>query len=91
VLFESVFTLERFYRVPRAAIRSALLLILALRGVVLPGKSHLRAAFDLYVSHPGISFADCDHAVLTQRLGLQAVLSFDHDFDRLPGISRREP
>lgn len=91
VIFEAVFTLQRFYRVPRPAIRAALLPILALPGVLLPGKSHLRRVFDLYVQHPGISFADCYHAVLAHRLGLHEILSFDHDFDRLPDIGRREP
>ncbi len=91
VVFETVFTLQRFYRVPRPAIRDAVLLILALPGVLLPGKSRFRRVFDLYVAHPGISFADCYHAVLAARLHLSEVLSFDHDFDRLPDITRREP
>ena len=91
VVFEAVFTLQRFYRVSRDAIREAILLILALPGVLLPGKTHFRRIFDLYVGHPGISFADCYHAVLAKRLGISEVLSFDRDFDRLPEITRREP
>ncbi len=91
VVFEAVFTLEKLYRIPRPAIREALLLVLALPGIILPGKSQFRRVFDLYVAHPGISFADCYHAVLATRLGLTEVLTFDRDFDRLPGITRREP
>jgi predicted nucleic acid-binding protein len=87
VIFECVFTLERLYRIPRSAIGEALLLLLSLPGIVLPGKTHLRRVFDLYVAHPRISFADCYHAVLAKRLGLSRVLSFDRDFDRLPDFS----
>ncbi len=91
VIFEAVFTLEKLYRIPRSAIREALLLFLALPGVILPGKSHFRPVFDLYVAHRGISFADCYHTVLATRLGISQVLTFDRDFDRLPGVTRREP
>ena len=60
-------------------------------GVVLPGKRHLRRVFDLWVEQPRLSFADCYHAVLVERLGLAGIVSFDQDFDRLPGMNRTEP
>jgi predicted nucleic acid-binding protein len=91
VIFEAVFTLEKFYRVPRFDIRDNLLDILRLPGVVIPGKRSFRRVFDLYVSRRSISFADCYHAVLAQRLGVSEVVSFDRDFDRLPGVTRIEP
>jgi uncharacterized protein len=91
VIFEAVFTLEKFYRVPRSDIRDNLLDVLRLPGVVIPGKRSFRRVFDLYVSRRSISFADCYHAVMAQRLGVSDVVSFDRDFDRLPGITRIEP
>ena len=91
VVFEAVFTLQRFYRAPRTAIRDKLLPLLELPGVVLPGKDSYREVFDLYVSHPRASFADCYHAVLARQLGSAEIVSFDRDFDRLPGIVRIEP
>ncbi len=91
VVFETVFTLQRFYRAPRTAIRDGLLPLLEMPGVILPGKHHYREVFDLYVGRPSISYADCYHAVLMKQLGLFEIVSFDRDFDRLPGITRIEP
>ncbi len=91
VIFESVFALEKLYRVPRTAIAEALLLMLAFPGIVLPGKEAYRSVFELYVARRGLSFADCYHAILTVRLGLTDILTFDRGFNRLPGIIRREP
>jgi uncharacterized protein len=91
VVFETVFTLQSFYRTPRAVIRDGVLSLIELPGVILPGKQHFREVFDLYVAHPSISFADCYHAVLVKRLGLTEIVSFDRDFDRLPGVTRVEP
>lgn len=91
IIFETVFTLEKFYIVPRAEIRDAVLPLLALRGIRLPGKRAYRRVFDLYVTRPSLSFADCYHAVLVARLRLPAIVSFDRGFDRVPGIIREEP
>jgi predicted nucleic acid-binding protein len=91
VVFETVFTLQSFYRVPRDVIRDSLLSILEMPGIVLPGKNDLREVFDLYVAHRSISYADCFHAVLLKRLGLTTIVSFDRDVDPLPDITRVEP
>jgi len=89
VIFESVFTLQRSYREPRDRIAAALLPLIELPGIVLPGKRHYRQIFDLYLSR-GLGFADCYHVVLMQRLKLTDILTFDTDFDSIPGIRRRE-
>jgi len=91
VVFEMAFTLEKTYRVPRADIRDAILPILDLPGIVLPGKRLFHDVFDLYVAESGLSFADCYHAVLTRQLGLGTILSFDQKLGRVPGITRAEP
>ncbi len=91
VIFEVAFTLERFYKVPRAEIRDTLLDLLLLPGIELPGKRFYRQVFDLWVEHRRLSFADCYHAVLVDRLKLPAIVTFDGDFDTLPNIERREP
>jgi predicted nucleic acid-binding protein len=91
VVFEAVYALQRLYQVPRADIRTQLLALLELDGIVLPGKRSYRRMFNLYVANPGLSFADCFHAVLLRRLGLTEIVSFDRGFDRLPAVTRREP
>jgi predicted nucleic acid-binding protein len=90
VVFETVFTLQRHYHQPRVAIRDALLPILELPGIVLPGKRRFRRTFDLYIAL-NLPFADAYHAALTQHLKLDGIASFDRDFDRIPGITRVEP
>ena len=89
VVSEAVFTLQRSYRVPREQIASAVLQLLELPGIELPSKSRYRSVFELYVS-TGVGFADCFHTVMMGQLGITEVLSFDRDFDKLPGIQRRE-
>jgi predicted nucleic acid-binding protein len=89
VVFETVFTLQRAYRIPRERIAAGILSILQMKGVLLPSKSNYRRVFNLYVS-TNIGFADCYHAMLMERLGINEVFSFDRDFDKLPGLSRRE-
>jgi uncharacterized protein len=90
VIFEAVFTLQRTYKQPKDAIRDALLPLIELPGIVLPGKRRYRRVFDLYVRH-NVSFADAFHAVLVSQLKLPEVISFDEDFDRIPGIKRAQP
>ena len=87
VVFETVFLLERRYRRPRNQIRMALLPILELPGIVLSGKRRLNKVFDLYVDL-GLPFADAHHAVQMSRMGLTRIVSFDEDFDEVPGITR---
>ncbi len=90
VVFETVFTLQRRYGKPRANIRDAVLALLELPGILLPGKRRLRRVFDLYVDR-NLSFADAYHALFMERLGLTQVVSFDEDFDRIPGLDRVMP
>jgi predicted nucleic acid-binding protein len=91
VVFETVFTLEKTYDVSRDAISDVLQPILALRGVVLPGKRLYPGVFELWTEEPGLSFADSYHLCLAKRLNIPAIMSFDRKLDRLPGVERIEP
>jgi predicted nucleic acid-binding protein len=90
VVFETVFTLERTYKRAKADISGFLLPLIELPGILLPQKRLFRAAFDLYVQR-NLPFADAYHAALMLRTGLSAIVTFDRDFDRIPGITRQEP
>ena len=90
VVFESVFTLERHYRETKAVIRDALLPLIELPGILLPGKQRLRRAFELYADR-NMSFGDACHIALMEQLGIEAIATFDKGFDRVPGIRRVEP
>jgi predicted nucleic acid-binding protein len=90
IVFECVFLLERRYKQPRTTVRELVLGFLALPGVILPGKRRLRRVFDLYVGR-NIAFADAYHAVLMGQISIAEIVSFDREFDRVPGIRRVEP
>lgn len=91
VVFETVYTLQRFYRIPRPQIRAGLLPLLELRTIRLPGKRRYWRAFELYVTYPALSFADCYHVAFMESRGLTELISFDRGFDRVVTIVRREP
>ncbi len=57
---------------------------------MLPGKRRFRKVFDLYVDL-NLPFADAYHAVLMEQLKLNTIVSFDGDFNRIPGLKRIEP
>ena len=92
VLFEVIFTLERFYRIPRTEVRNLLTPILSLRGLRMPGKQLVQETLDQSVdARPGISFTDIYNAVYARSRGIEEIYSWDTDFDDLPEITRVEP
>ena len=90
VIFETVFTLQRQYGQPKSAIRDVLVPLIELPGIVLPGKRRMREVFDMYVDL-NISFVDAYHAALMKQLGLRDIVTFDRQFNRVPGVRRVEP
>ena len=90
VMFETVFLLQKHYGIARAEIAKQLLSLLAMPGIHLEGKRQLGRVFALYIDYE-ISFADAYHAVLAQHHGNGEIVSFDRDFDHLPGIERIGP
>jgi uncharacterized protein len=90
VIFETVFTLQRFYKVPRQRIKELILSIISLRGLHLPGKNVYYHAFDLYVTN-NISFADAYNAAYMLSEKVSNIYTWDTDFDKIDGIVRLEP
>ena len=89
VIFEAVFTLQRGYHERPERIAEALLPLIELPGVVLPGKRAYRRVFALY-RQGGLGFADCYHVALMERLKLEEVFSCVTDFDKVPRARQRE-
>lgn len=90
VIFETVFALQHHYGQPKASIQEALLPLIELPGIILPGKRRFRKVFTLYADL-NLPFADAYHAVLMEHLRLDQIVTFDRDFNRIPGITRLEP
>ena len=53
-------------------------------------KHVLPRAFDLYLT-TSIDWVDAYHAAVVESRGETELVSFDRDFDRVPGLRRREP
>ena len=90
VLFEVGYTLARTYDATRTEVRTALLGLIGLPGIVMPGKERWRRILDVYVEYR-LSIVDAYHVVYMERLHLNEIVTFDKDFDRIPGIARIEP
>lgn len=90
VIFETVFTLQRFYKVPRPEVQALVLPIIMLRGVQLPNKPLYQEAFDLYVKQK-ISLPDAWNGVFMRARGLSEIYSWDTDFDEMAWLTRVEP
>lgn len=90
VIVETVFTLQRSYKILKADIAAALVPLINLPGIVLPNKRRFRTAFDLYLIL-NLPFADAYHAAVMRSLKLTEIVTFDQEFNRVPGISRQEP
>ncbi|MGH2533562.1 MAG: PIN domain-containing protein [Thermomicrobiales bacterium] len=91
VVFEAVFTLQTFYRMPREAIHEALVPLMRMAGLRVPHRRAIIETFDLFLEHRRLSFADCFHAVMARQMNASEFVSFDQDFDCLPWINRTEP
>jgi len=90
VIFEVIFTLEKYYEVPKKEILNLLQPILDLRGLKLDFRDIFSLALILY-SKKNISFADAFNACFMEKQGIKEVYSYDHDFDRIEGINRIIP
>ena len=90
VIFETVFTLETYYKVPREEIKNLLQTILNLRGLRLDFQGIFESALGLY-SQRKISFADAFNACFMQQAEVKEIYSFDEDFDKIEGIKRVIP
>jgi len=90
VIFELVFTLESYYKVPREEIKKLLQPLLNLRGLRLDFRDVFESALELY-SQGKLSFADAFNACFMQKRGIKEIYSFDEDFDQVEGIDRVVP
>lgn len=93
VLVEAVQVLSSrvLYHLPRAEIAHALAVIIRLRGVRMTNKGRYLRALDLYAAMPALDFVDALLVAYAERQTPATIVSFDEDFDRVPGITREAP
>jgi uncharacterized protein len=90
VLTETIFTLERAYKIGKPAICDAVFALLSEPNLVLSGKDRWRRVLDIYLDSR-VSLGDAQQLELMEHMGLSEIISFDADFDRLDGVTRIEP
>lgn len=89
VIAEVVYVLEST-GASRQKISKALLKIISLRGLQVTNKRSFPHAFSVY-EKKNIDFVDAYNAVYAKEKGIREIVSFDKDFDKLPGLERIEP
>lgn len=90
VIFETIFTLESFYKVPKKETKELILPILKLKGLKLSNKEIYEQALDVHVKK-NISFTDAFNSVYILKKGIKEIYSYDEDFDKIEGIKRVAP
>jgi predicted nucleic-acid-binding protein len=80
---EMVWVLEKSQGFPPAVIAGVLRSALDDRQLHFENRDRLLSALTLYEYH-GVDFIDAYQAALVQEKKLESVISFDHDFSRLP-------
>lgn len=90
VIFETIFLLQRTYKLPKTDIREKITTILSLQGVQVRERALCLRALDYYVEQ-NISYADAYNAAWMQDEGIAEVYSWDREFDRVAGLTRIEP
>jgi len=93
IIGEVVFVLSSkvLYNLPRNEIRRHLTNILGLKGLRLPYKRMYLRALELYATTPKLDFVDALSVAHMERRKLSTIISFDGDFDGIPGITRQTP
>jgi predicted nucleic acid-binding protein len=86
-----VLSSRALYNLSRDEVRTHLSAVLALRGLKLPYKRVYLRALEVYVAYPRLDFVDALNVAHAERAKTMTIVSFDRDYDRVPGINRTEP
>ena len=90
IVAETVWVLQSFYGYPPSEIARVLQELLSHDGLQMDDRVGLLTALSLFADK-NVDFADALVAVHMGQQGVEMIFSFDHHFDRLPGIVRRSP
>lgn len=85
-----VLSSPKLYRLPRTEIRDILVSLLRYANFKVDNKQAVTSALELYAS-TNLDFGDCLLVALTSQTEAKEIYSYDHDFDKIKGIIRKEP
>ena len=89
VIGEFEWVLRSVYELKRSEIVKLISSVINLSSLEIPDKKLVAQALKLFENH--LDWTDCLNAVLSKNLKIDEVYSYDRDFDKFPGIKRREP
>lgn len=90
VVSEIVFTLERFYKLPKHRVHEMVRDLISLPDVQLSGKSLCLAALEQH-AEKNVSFVDAYNAVFMQSRDLSEIYTWDTDFERFAALTMVDP
>ncbi|HXK32861.1 MAG TPA: PIN domain-containing protein [Dehalococcoidia bacterium] len=89
-LFEAAFTLLGMYEATREELQTTLQGLIDLPGVIVRSKAVWEATLDIFADSK-LSLVDAYHVAIARQSGIGEIISFDTDFDNVPGIKRIAP
>ena len=89
VLFQVVFVLKSYYKIPKLDIADKMIDLLRLKGLVVKEKKNIRRMMELWRDN-NLEIVDCYLVACLERDKQNILYSYDRDFDKF-GINRREP
>jgi len=90
VLAECVYVLESFYEVPRPRVAELMRSAIALPAIQTVAPSILLRALEVY-EVDRLDFADAYLVAQAEATGVNEIVSFDRNIDRIATVSRRQP
>ena len=89
ILFQLVFVLKSFYKVPKEHIAAVVLSLIEYKGITIREKKTIRRTLELWRDN-NIEIVDCYLIACLEGDTQNLLYSYDHDFDKFE-ITRREP
>ena len=89
VLFQVIFVLKSFYRVPKEHIVGGIIDLLKCKGITIKEKKIIQRALELW-RKKNVEIVDCYLIACLERDAQNLLYSYDRDFDKFK-INRKEP
>jgi predicted nucleic-acid-binding protein len=89
VLFQVIFVLKSFYKVPKEAIATEMLELLKYKGITIREKKIVKRTLELW-REKNVEIVDCYLIACLETDSQNLLYSYDRDFDKLK-INRKEP
>ncbi|MCI0469240.1 MAG: PIN domain-containing protein [Nitrospirae bacterium] len=90
VIAELIWTLQSFYKVPKAEVIEKISVVASTPNLIIPNSDIIAEALVIY-SRKNIDYIDAYNVVFMRHHNTNNIYSYDTDFDSIAGIERIEP